>query len=429
LANSIVAYNEKQKNTPDYLEMDAEKLTAAIEYELNRNPVIDAVAGLARKYASNALHYIADWIREGKYQEKNWNPNTAGYDPLIEHSEVIARMVKNWKSFKQKQGVYIDMVYEIMEMLEETGLSQSANALETMVEIWQTVIDFIDVIMGTLESINIAIEAVNAFLCGFINAFVDLMAGIFDFVAAVVMLTDDMNRAIFKETLENLVQDHIQHPEKIGAALKDMWEALKERYNLDKPSYEIAYQLGEDTIDLLMLLDGIKLVITFVRALPKMFKNMLAWMERVVMKARTKFKGLKTKDVLNWKSEDWLSARIFRFSDDGEALRNMVRLLQREEEDIFHIVAHGNKNGKKADFLGKLLNAEEYAVVIKEQGWIEGTPIRLIVCHSGSLQNGFAAKLSKILKVNIEAPTNKIRVGDLGEFVHFEKGKFITFKP
>ncbi len=80
----------------------------------------------------------------------------------------------------------------------------------------------------------------------------------------------------------------------------------------------------------------------------------------MVKKAGIKFKGLKLKDVINWKTEDWLSARIFKFSDDGEALRNMVRLLQREEENIFHIVAHGSPNRKKIDYLGRMLNAEEY---------------------------------------------------------------------
>lgn len=142
-----------------------------------------------------------------------------------------------------------------------------------------------------------------------------------------------------------------------------------------------------------------------------------------------KIKKTTLQDVLNWSKNDWLAAKILKFSDDGATFRNSIKLLQREEEDIFNIVAHGSDNGNFVDYSGKWTKAEEYADIIKSEGWIEGTPIRLVSCYSGSLKNGFAAKLAKILKVEVVAPTLKIRVDDLGNFVHDKNGKFMTFKP
>jgi hypothetical protein len=48
------------------------------------------------------------------------------------------------------------------------------------------------------------------------------------------------------------------------------------------------------------------------------------------------------------------------------------------------------------------------------------------VCHSGSLPNSCVAKLAKLLKVTVEAPTKEIAVGD---FIHQVGGKFKLYHP
>ncbi|SMP30275.1 hypothetical protein [Chryseobacterium profundimaris] len=188
-----------------------------------------------------------------------------------------------------------------------------------------------------------------------------------------------------------------------------------------------------------MAIDIIVTIITIIKGIAKLAKQLskfVKWINEVLVrggkgarKVINKIRKITLEEALKWKKEDWLTAKILKFSDDGATFRNSIKLLQREEENIFNIVAHGSNNGKFVDYSGTWTKAEDYANIIKAEGWIEGTPIRLVSCYSGSLKNGFAAKLAKILKVEVEAPTLKIRVDDLGNFVHDKNGKFIKFKP
>lgn len=58
-----------------------------------------------------------------------------------------------------------------------------------------------------------------------------------------------------------------------------------------------------------------------------------------------------------------------------------------------------------------------------------GEPIRLVSCNTGAKNTGFAQQLSNIMRVEVTAPTNKIRVDKNGEFIISNKGVFKTFKP
>ena len=122
---------------------------------------------------------------------------------------------------------------------------------------------------------------------------------------------------------------------------------------------------------------------------------------------------------------DWMSSGIYKFGNDGKTFRNFIKLQQRADDGWYNILCHGEP--KRVIIDGRKLKPEEFAKMLLEQGYVKGSKIRLIACETGSKPNGFAAQLAKILETKIIAPTERISVDDIGDFVHDKKGKFVEF--
>lgn len=121
-----------------------------------------------------------------------------------------------------------------------------------------------------------------------------------------------------------------------------------------------------------------------------------------------------------------MSPNLFKFGDDPTTFRNFIRLNKKGDDGFYNILCHGTE--KSVIINGKKLKPQELADLILEHGFKKEKPTRLISCHTGAKSNGFAKKLSEILDVDVVAPTKRISVDDLGNFIHDKKGKFITFK-
>ena len=164
--------------------------------------------------------------------------------------------------------------------------------------------------------------------------------------------------------------------------------------------------------------------------------DLIATLARKLKKGAVKlfedFKGF-IDDVFKWFEElfgitrktDWLSSGLFKFGNDGETFRNFINYnnVQMMVGTIFY--AMGEE--KRVIIDGRKYKPEDFAKRLLDEGYEKGKPIRLIACNTGAKPNGFAAKLAKILETKIIAPTEKISVNELGEFVHYKKGKFVEF--
>lgn len=115
----------------------------------------------------------------------------------------------------------------------------------------------------------------------------------------------------------------------------------------------------------------------------------------------------------------------FKLYNDAVTFRNFLRLKQRADDGWYNILCHGD--GKRVIIDGKKYKEEEFAKKLLDEGYEKGNPIRLIACETGSKPSGFAAQLAKILETKVIAPTERISVDDIGDFIHDKKGKFVEF--
>jgi RHS repeat-associated protein len=75
--------------------------------------------------------------------------------------------------------------------------------------------------------------------------------------------------------------------------------------------------------------------------------------------------------------------------------------------DDFLVIAHGAVGFIQIN--DELLGAKRFSEVIRERGWNEGQPVRLLVCDSGTSPNGgasFGEQLSRYLNVPVTAVKN-----------------------
>lgn len=119
----------------------------------------------------------------------------------------------------------------------------------------------------------------------------------------------------------------------------------------------------------------------------------------------------------------WMSPGFFKFGEDPATFRNFIRLRERADDGYYNILCHGSE--KNVIINGRNLKPQELANLIIEQEYQTGEPIRLIACKTGAKEGGFAKELAEILDNETLAPTEKISVDDLGEFIHDKKGKFV----
>jgi len=124
-----------------------------------------------------------------------------------------------------------------------------------------------------------------------------------------------------------------------------------------------------------------------------------------------------------------MSSSFLRLGDDWKTIYNASKLLKRADDGWFNVLCHGTP--KQVEINGRVFKPEAFAKYLKELGYESGKKVRLISCNTGAKPNGFAQKLANILKVEVEAPTDVVKVDELGEFVVGKKedGIMKIFEP
>jgi hypothetical protein len=125
----------------------------------------------------------------------------------------------------------------------------------------------------------------------------------------------------------------------------------------------------------------------------------------------------------------WMSSFFLRFGDDWKTIYNASKLAKRADDGWFNVLCHGST--KQVQVNGRVYKPDAFASYLKENGYENGKKVRLVSCNTGAKPDGFAQKLANILKVEVEAPTDVIKVNDIGEFIVGERhaGVMKVFKP
>ena len=122
---------------------------------------------------------------------------------------------------------------------------------------------------------------------------------------------------------------------------------------------------------------------------------------------------------------------VTKDTNDPESIfGELVELVPRDER-YYDIKAHGSPEAVK--LFGSVVDANTLARVIIMRKDYDGKPIRLLCCETGKMVNGtcFAKELSKLLQVDVLAPTEVFWVSTLGEIKveSKESGKKGFMKP
>ncbi|GGW58609.1 putative T7SS-secreted protein [Streptomyces xantholiticus] len=94
---------------------------------------------------------------------------------------------------------------------------------------------------------------------------------------------------------------------------------------------------------------------------------------------------------------------------DGASRRNFENVLNAGEHDV---VAHGSRDGFLETPSGNV-NGGQIVDAVTNNPHYNGGPLRLMVCHSGSLDSGIAQQIANEMGTTVRAPTDKVGTNPL----------------
>lgn len=320
LAEGVVSCNKGKAADADYVPIDKDLLEAAIEYELNKNSLIKKGAGAVEKYIADQLHSFAEDLRSQKYAEVRYNPALKDYDPIVRNLSSLTETKAELEAYTEKQGKRIRNFWNFVKRWSDAISINLLKIAAFITDLWSAVLDLLSFIASALDKIDIAAEAINAFICGAINQLFDTAATFTDLIAALPYITDKEKRLLAEEGLENAIDKFLSEGVNLKERLRRFWDALAVRYDSKKPSWLIAYQLGEDAVEVILWIDLVKGIIDIIRSLPKMFNSFKNWAEGVMQKA------IKPEDVVLLEDPIALSKRIAALLKDKTVLQSTDKL-------------------------------------------------------------------------------------------------------
>lgn len=286
LATNVIAVYNAKKGNPAYPDIDADKLLSAIDYEVNKTKLINQANDFTYKLAAKLCKSLAKLARSRKLGEERWKyPDAKNYNPLLKDINGIKKLSKNWVTDKKKLQGYITEIRTLAKQSQR--FPRFAETMEVTADIAQSLLDFFDMVVSALDKINLAIEAVNAFLCGVNNEVIEIIAGLLDLCALAFTLNNTADRKAVEEAIENAIQRFRQNPHAISDFITEKWEELQERYRKDKPVMVIAYQLGEDVLEVALLFLLVEDLIVIVRRVAKEFEGLAGWLQKALKSKAT----------------------------------------------------------------------------------------------------------------------------------------------
>jgi len=430
------------------------------------------------------LEKLGNWIDYLKIEEQFWDTENENYffkkENLIENFTISNEAIKKIEDLlKDKEGL---TVINLMPEAIEEGIQYILAKTKATIEAYN------DFVKEKIEELYEAFDNPTAdfifqdlsegfaLLCGLWNGAVDFISGIFKFAATLLQAPFNIV-SNFQTTLELI--DNFWDAITTKAYWVNLWESMKltyekikqylktnntDDYNWVRISYFVGFglatiisffipiaqianvakagKIGEIIAKFTEEIssgfvkganiisqkssqayqNSLKIFREIVEIIKNGGENLYAFFNKIWKKIAEWF--LKNKKKIS--RVKWMSPGFFKFGDDATTFRNLVRLRQRTHDGYFNILCHGDPKGVFIN--GKKLKPEKLADLIIQQGYKKGEPIRLISCQTGAKQNGFAKKLAEILDTDVIAPTERIAVDDLGNFIHDKKGKFVKFK-
>ncbi|WP_295841340.1 hypothetical protein, partial [uncultured Apibacter sp.] len=126
---------------------------------------------------------------------------------------------------------------------------------------------------------------------------------------------------------------------------------------------------------------------------------------------------------------DWMGGKGFiSWGDDVRTLRNKERLLNHPSPHYYDVLTHGYPYMFEP-VKGELIDATQLYTRLINNGYKQGTPIRLISCSTGKELDGAAQQLANLSKSKVVAPTDLVAVDDAGVIIVKGNGHFRIFYP
>jgi hypothetical protein len=292
--SSLASYLRKYSDSRDWLvkeivdkeenKIDAKRLREAIDYELDTGGGMNFIA----KIGAKLLLKLGESIREMRYPENVWNPALKNYDPVLPIGGIV-KALKKWNSFKKDSDKFFKETKETGEWIAEhvPVIGEFLQGCIVLIaDIFANIINAIDEIIQAIDKVVRILKLANAFICGVINECIEMAAGIMDLLALLLTMTDKVERQKIKEALENILESYRKQPSKIIDQLKEGFEKLEARYSSDNTEYQIAYNLGEDVVTVVLWVELIGGIIKAIKSLPKAFKKLEAWTEKSIKKIK-----------------------------------------------------------------------------------------------------------------------------------------------
>ncbi|REC48841.1 hypothetical protein [Chryseobacterium pennipullorum] len=441
-----------------------------------------------RTATSSVLEKIIETIEKARLGENRWQPRpprlengafdeSYKYDPLISSGNSNSGTVnfteinRYLKTMLTEQNDFVRSLLNIKKDFKPN--SQPKGLLEILYKSYLDAYYIMHNVASNLEILKYGTKVYNALLCGIWNGLIDAVSGIF---AMVKMMYDGITLGKdFAQNIEKYLPTLLEQFDEAIQAIKsiDFTETAKYIYGklieikltFDPVAcaYFIGYAYGfiisliiEIVVGILVsggtlsiaaiinalaetilgifrltwgALKGVakafrsftRFVVKSINDLIKGFQELITWLK----KGWSELKKIIDEGFDLSTKKHWMSPGYFKFGEDPATFRNFIRLRERGDDGYYNILCHGSEKNVIID--GRILKPQELANLIVEQGYEKGEPIRLIACKTGSKQNGFAKKLAEILDVEVIAPTEKIAIDDLGQFIHDKKGKFVKF--
>ena len=342
-------------------------------------------------------------------------------------SEKVERIDKLTESYIKNKLLHLSSNYNSSLLLNLKGEDTPKNVfLDSCISLLKSFEDGISFIVQIVLSNKENNKEFFAYLCGIINGVFEFICGIIDVIFLLLELIISTNLKEepqyqldflqLREGLEECIEAWLKDPEFLSKEIENMINAYDyARYKDPKLTvYQIAHNTGED---LVLTIDIILSFIAIIKALTnssKYLPKFTEWIDEVVERNPRISRKI-----------DWLSSGFFKFGNDGITFRNFLNLRQRANDGWYNVLCHGKPERIIID--GRKYKAEDFAKKLLDEGYEKGKPIRLISCETGSKPNGFASQLAKLLETKVIAPSEKIRVDELGEFIIDKKGKFVEF--
>lgn len=270
VAQKIANNYNKKKDQPYHDEIDPKLIEEAIIFQREKGKLTTGIVKtVAIKILAEICFFAAKQIRKGKYNENVWkNPADKNYSPLIKVAEL-----ETLKKALQKIEGNISSLRKATEKLgkqaAKAGFNDAAKLINNIAAIVSEFEKSIQSLVNLIELGQGAIAIINAILCGAVNALIEMVAGLAELIGIVFSLDDEVNKKLVYESIENAIQRFRQRP--FIDFINEQIEAIKDRYNSRELSNtEIAYNAGEDIVEVTMLAAIVRDVIVLIRKIPQL---------------------------------------------------------------------------------------------------------------------------------------------------------------